>query len=149
MNGDLCDSLQDAILLHSQIQNGADIAIASRWASGSTIIGVRPVKRWLSFLGNRLLCLLFEIPPTDITNSFKAYHRRVPLAVSPKNDDFSFVVELFLGALKIGCSFNQIPTHYEEREVGKSKMHLMKVTRSYLMTAWRLSGKSHTSIPRP
>lgn len=145
LNGDLCDSLPDALLMHDQIQNGADIAVASRWSPGSSIVGVRPVKKWLSFFGNRLLCLLFRIPSTDVTNSFKAYHRRIPSTVAPKNDDFSFVIELFLGALKSGCSFRQIPTRYVERQEGISKMRLLQVAKTYLATAWRIFRKPSTT----
>lgn len=138
LNSDLCDSLPDALLMLDQIQNGADIAVASRWAPGATVNGVRPVKKWMSYSGNRFLCLIFRLPLTDVTNSFKAYHRRVPTAVPSEYDDFSFIIALFLGAVKSGYSFRQFPTRYEERQVGISKMQLMRVAIAYLKTTWRL-----------
>lgn len=149
LNGDLCDSLPDALLMHDQIKNGADIAVASRWASGSTISGVRPIKKWVSYLGNRFLCRLFRIPMTDVTNGYKAYHHRIPSDVNLENDDFSFVIQLFLGALKSGYSYRQIPTCYEERQSGFSKMRLMPVAVGYLATAMRIFHKSRSGSSRP
>jgi len=142
MNADLCDSLPDSIRMFQLIQAGADVVVASRFMPDSVITGVRPLKRYISYVGNVFLSVLFGIRMTDITNSYKAYRKKVVEEVNPVNIGFSFTLELFLGALNNGCQYEQMPTAYQERQSGESKMVIGKTIQEYLQVALRFFFKS-------
>ena len=138
INGDLCDSLPDSVLMFRLIQSGASVVVASRFLPDAVVKGVRPSKRWASWLGNVFLSGLFRIGMTDVTNSFKAYRKAVFEQVAPSNVGFSYTLELFLGALIQGYDYEQIPTTYVEREAGESKMDIGRIAKEYLYVALRL-----------
>lgn len=102
--------------LLTQLQDGCDVAIASRALSGS-VVALRPrlSRRCLSWGFNRLVRTAFRIPFRDTQCGFKGFRRVAAQAIFSRAtiDGFAFDVELLLLARRLGFSIGEFPVRYE------------------------------------
>lgn len=137
-NGDLSDSLDDVLAYIKLIENGHEMVFGSRFMAGAKITDSTAVKGWVSQLGNSFLQLLFLTKCSDITNSFKAYRRRVLEEIQPTADGYNIGMEIALKGLLKRYKYTTIPVAWSGRKYGRSKMSILKSIPTYLSTALRV-----------
>ena len=125
--------------LVERVNQGYDLAIASRYRSGAEVHGVPGYRRALSDVGRLVFQSLYPIPGVrDYTCCFRAY--RVPILRRARRvygDDlctakgFEAVMDLLLRLGPLGVKVSEIGfvLDYGER-VGQSKMKVLKTIRS-------------------
>ena len=104
---------------------GYGLVIGSRWVAGGE------VRRWslaritLSRLGNAYTRALLGLPVRDSTAGFRVYRAELLTAIDYDNlssHGYSFQVEGAWRAWRHGASIVEVPTTFEERHEGTSKM---------------------------
>lgn len=128
-----------------EIQAGADIVIASRFAGGS-VRGVPWLRRLYSRAARLLLRRLFPFEGVqDYTSGFRMYRASLlfELArVKPALFDargFTATAELLLNLFYLQPSVAEVPLHLRyDRKAGKSKMRLASTLWQYLWVLLRL-----------
>lgn len=137
-NGDMCDSLDDVYSYIHHIESGYDMVFGSRYMAGGKIIDHPSLKVLFSKIGNGFLAFLFGVRCTDITNTFKAYRRKVIEDVNPQSDGYDLGLELALKAVIKGYKYTTIPVIWYAREYGVSKMSVLKSLKTHLFTGLKI-----------
>lgn len=124
---------QDSTKLVECLENGADMAIASRFMKGSraddadSLIAVRG-------LGNKTFTkianILFRGKLTDSINGYRAIKKDKFLQLNPDAEGFCIEYQMSIRAMKLGYSIAEIPTFEGDRIGGQS-------TAGTLPTGWK------------
>jgi len=124
----------------TKIDAGMDVLIASRYTPESTVIGVPPLRRFMSFAASVLFRVFLPIPGVkDYTCGYRAYRASVlKQAFAMYRQDFinqegfQCMVDILLKLRRLPLHFAEVPlTLRYDRKGGKSKM---KVTRTAVRT---------------
>ena len=138
-NGDMCDSLDDAMRYIKIIRDERyDMAFGSRYMKGGKIINYPSNKIVISKLGNLFLRILFGIKCSDVTNTFKGFSRKSIDAINPRADSYEIGLELSLKGVRQGLTYKTIPISWTGRKYGTSKMRLMKSIKKHFMMAMKI-----------
>lgn len=104
---------------------GSDVVVASKYAPGAVVTG-RPLARRL---GSRAYSLLLRAAVgtalRDWSNSFRTYRRRAASLVAKADtryDTPAFLLEMLAVWVSAGLRVDELPTRYEERRAGRSKV---------------------------
>ncbi len=137
------DEPEDIIAYFRAIEAGYECAFGSRFMADAVVEGYPIVKRLVNRLGNRLIGLLMWSSYNDFTNGFKCYRREVIERIQPlMAGQFNLTIEMSMKAVKSGCRYAVVPTHWRDRESGVSKFHLFSQVWLYLATmAWLLADR--------
>ena len=107
-------------------EEGADVAIGSRYISGVNVVN-RPMGRVLmSYFASKYVRLITGIPVQDTTAGFKCYRRRVLETIDLDGIRFkgyAFQIEMKFTAYKCGFKIVEVPVIFINRELGTSKMN--------------------------
>ena len=124
MDSDLSHDPKDIPRLLHTIEQGADMAIGSRYLQGISVINW-PLRRLLvSICAGIYTRVISGLPLTDPTGGFKAIHRDVLEHLSwdeVKSDGYGFQIEVSFLAYKSGFRIEEIPIIFTERRDGESK----------------------------
>ncbi|OGS39463.1 MAG: hypothetical protein A2551_00355 [Elusimicrobia bacterium RIFOXYD2_FULL_34_30] len=133
--------------LSENINNGNDIAIASRYASGGREIGLKKHRKILSSGAGIILKLFFPIKNvSDYTSGYRAYSGRIikkalntygqNLITAP---GFTCMAEILIKLSRIGASITEtgLELRYDLKK-GKSKIKILKTILSYFRLILRL-----------
>lgn len=143
MDADFSHNPQDLIRLKQACENGADMAIGSRYITGVNVINW-PMKRvMMSFFASVYVRLVTGIDIQDTTAGFKCY-RRIVLDTMQLDKirfvGYAFQIEMKFTALKHGFKVVEIPIIFTDRTEGKSKMSTKIFREAFLGVLWiRLS----------
>jgi len=137
-NGDLSDSLADVIAYIRLIEDGYEMVFGSRFMVGANVTDATAVKGALSRLGNGFLQVLYQTNCSDVTNSFKAYRRKVLEEIEPNTNGYNIGMEIALKGIRKQYKYTTIPVAWAGRKYGRSKMSMMKSIPTYLSTALRI-----------
>jgi dolichol-phosphate mannosyltransferase len=130
---DSSDDPQDMIRYVREIERGHDCCFGNRWVKGAIVRGYPRHKKILNRMANWGISVLFRLHYTDVTNAFKCYSRETIQGIQPiLSRHFNITVELPLKAIVRGYHFNVIPTHWQERKKGKTKLILQEMGSRYL-----------------
>lgn len=104
---------------------GADVAIGSRYVSGVNVVNW-PIDRVLmSYFASKYVRLVTGFSVHDTTAGFKCYKRRV-LETIPLDKirfkGYAFQIEMKFTAYKIGFKIKEVPVIFVNRREGTSKM---------------------------
>jgi dolichol-phosphate mannosyltransferase len=124
--------------LVAAIQEGQDIAIASRYSAGNGIPGWNPLRRAISLLSTWTTLLLQKpsIRVRDPLSGFFAMRRTCITGVHLQPEGFKLLLEILVrGNIR---SVTEIPYNFGQRFAGKSKASL-RVGLDYLVLLGRLS----------
>lgn len=101
--------------LRARLEDGCDVAIASRTLPESSEIRQDAIRRLLSRTFNRLVRLVFGLPFGDTQCGFKGFRRAAAQAIFSRAqlNGFAFDVEVLLLARQLGFRVGQIPVHVE------------------------------------
>lgn len=127
MDSDLSHDPNDISRLLQTIEEGADMAIGSRYLNGISVINW-PLRRLLVSIGAGIYTRwLSGLPLTDPTGGFKAIHRNVIEHLDwnkVKSDGYGFQIEVSFFANKKGFILKEIPIIFTERRDGESKFSI-------------------------
>lgn len=138
-NGDMCDSLDDAMKYIKMIKYGRyDMAFGSRYMKGGKVVNYPSNKVIISKLGNLFLRILFGIKCSDVTNTFKGFSRKAVNVINPKADSYEIGLELALKGVRNGLTYKTIPISWTGRKYGVSKMRLAKSIKNHFIMATKI-----------
>jgi dolichol-phosphate mannosyltransferase len=140
MDADFSHDPGDLPRLVSAIEDGADVAIGSRYVSGGATPDWPAHRKLISKGGNLYARIMLGIPIRDATAGFRAYRadalRRLPYR-SARASGYGFQVELAWRAHQAGMNVTEIPISFHDRTRGTSKMGLPIVAEAMgLVTVW-------------
>ncbi|HSH23150.1 MAG TPA: polyprenol monophosphomannose synthase [Acidimicrobiales bacterium] len=140
--------------LLGEVDQGAALAIGSRYVAGGRIPDWSLYRRSLSRLGNRYAARLLRLDVADATSGFRAYDAdvlgRLDLdAVSAEG--YAFQIEMTYRICCLGGRVVEMPISFTERTRGRSKMSLLIIVEAFaLVTRWgvleRLRGRGRARL---
>jgi dolichol-phosphate mannosyltransferase len=160
MDADLSHDPDALPELLAAIDDGATLAIGSRWVEGGMVVDWPRERLLLSRLGNFYARVGLQLPVRDATGGFRAYRaevlREIDLSVVRSNG-YAFQVEMAYRVLHLGGRIIEVPITFRERTEGVSKMSWHIIGEALkLVTAWgardrlrRLTGRGRRPQPAP
>jgi len=113
-------------LLHACLQEGADLAIGSRYVRGGGVINWPFNRLALSKGASIYTRLITGMPIKDPTAGFMCYSRKVLEALNLDRIRFvgyAFQIEMKFKAWRAGFKLKEVPITFQDRTQGVSKMH--------------------------
>ena len=125
MDCDFSHAPEDIIRLKNACEQGADMAIGSRYCKGGKVKNW-PLKRiMMSYLASLYVRMILWIPIKDTTAGFKCYKAKVLETVNLDQITFkgyAFQICMKYAALKHGFKVAEVPIVFVDRLYGESKM---------------------------
>ncbi len=122
------------------LDDGADLAIGSRYIPGGSAPGLSPFRLFISRGGNMYAALTLGLPVKDATAGFRAYRREAleKIAIGEiKADGYGFQVEMAYEVHQDGGKIVEIPIVFHDRVAGGSKMSTRIVAEAMVLcTIW-------------
>ena len=140
MDADFSHDPADLPRLVAAIDDGADVAIGSRYVPGGSTPDWPLVRRLISRGGNLYARLMLGIQIRDATAGFRAFRadalRELPYRTA-KSSGYSFQVEMAMRAVESGLTVVEVPISFRDRARGTSKMGMGIVIEAMrLVTVW-------------
>ena len=137
MDADLSHDPADIPKLLEALQNGAHIAVGSRYLGGISVLNWPQSRLFISTFGGFYVRTLTALPMSDPTSGFKAIRADVLRDLNwdkVQAEGYAFQIELHHTAWKQGYTIKEVPIVFTERREGDSKMS----TAISLEAAWRV-----------
>lgn len=145
MDADGSHAPEQLYRLLNAIDNGADVAIGSRYVEGGTVRNWPWRRLVLSRSANTYARLLLGVDIHDITAGYRAYRREVLEKLNLADVDskgYCFQVDLTWRSISNGFSVVEVPITFTERELGVSKMSGSNIREAMVKTArWGIGGR--------
>ena len=125
MDADFSHNPKDLLKLQKACENGADMAIGSRYKSGVNVVNWPMGRVLMSYFASKYVMFITGIPINDTTAGFKCYKARVLKAIDLDNIKFkgyAFQIEMKFTAWKIGFTIEEVSIIFTDRQDGQSKM---------------------------
>lgn len=124
------------------VEDGADLAVGSRYVPGGAIPRWPAHRRALSRFGNRYATAVLRLPVSDATSGYRAYRstalRRIDLDHQRANG-YGFLIEMVYRVARGGGTVAEVPIVFVDRERDGSKMSGRIVVEAMaLVTLWGL-----------
>ncbi len=113
-------------LYHACKEEGADLAIGSRYVKGGGIKNWPRNRILLSKGGSLYTRMILWMPVADQTAGFMCYKKEVLETINLDEIHFvgyAFQIEMKFAAWKLGFKLKEVPIHFEDRQFGESKMN--------------------------
>ena len=125
MDADFSHNPEDLIRLKKACQEGADMAIGSRYITGVNVVNWPMNRVLMSYFASAYVRLITRIKIRDTTAGFVCFHRKV-LEKIPfdkiKFVGYAFQIEMKFTAIKYGFNVVEVPIVFTDRTHGESKM---------------------------
>jgi dolichol-phosphate mannosyltransferase len=126
MDADFSHDPKDLVNLYlACAEQGADVSIGSRYATGVNVVNWPMGRVLLSYFASTYVRLITSIPVMDTTAGFVCYRRRV-LETIPLDQikfvGYAFQIEMKFLAWKFGFNLQEVPIIFTDRTRGESKM---------------------------
>jgi dolichol-phosphate mannosyltransferase len=125
MDADLSHDPRSVPQLLDMIEEGADLAVGSRYLNGIRIINWPVSRLLLSLFAGRYTRFWTGLPMTDPTSGLKAIRTNVLRSIDWSRfsaDGYGFIIELHFFAWQSGFAVRECPIIFTERRRGASKM---------------------------
>ena len=149
MDADFSHDPADLPRLVAEIEDGADVAIGSRYVPGGSTPDWPRIRQLISRGGNLYARAMLGIPIRDATAGFRAYTADALRRLRYRDAEasgYGFQVELAWRAHGAGMKVVEVPISFRDRQRGTSKMGAPIVLEAmFLVTMWglrRLFGSS-------
>lgn len=139
MDADLSHDPADLPRLLAAIDDGADLAIGTRYVPGGSIPEWSWHRRLLSRQGNRYAAWALRLPVHDATSGFRAYRTSVLSKIDltqVRADGYGFQVEMAYRVVALGATIAEVPIRFSERAQGHSKMSTWIVVEALVLVTW-------------
>ena len=145
MDADGSHAPEQLYRLLDAIDNGADLAIGSRYVDGGTVRNWPWRRLVLSKSANTYSRLLLGVEIHDITAGYRAYRREALEKLDLSTVDskgYCFQIDLTWRTLNSGFTVVEVPITFTERELGVSKMSGSNIREAMTKVArWGLGGR--------
>ena len=126
MDADFSHDPRDLERLYTECaENGADLAIGSRYISGVNVVNWPLSRVLMSYFASIYVRGITGMKIMDTTAGFKCYKREVLENIHPsriKSIGYGFQIEMKFTAWKLGYNVVEIPIIFTDRRLGASKM---------------------------
>ena len=125
MDCDFSHDPNDVPRLIAACDDGADLALGSRWIRGGGTVNWGLTRRLVSRGGSLYARLLLGVGIRDLTGGFKCFRRHVLETIAlgdVSTRGYGFQIELTYRALRSGFRVVELPITFADRRVGQSKM---------------------------
>lgn len=139
MDADLSHDPADLPRLLAAIDDGADLAIGSRYIPGGSIPEWSWHRRLLSRQGNRYAAWALQLTAHDATSGFRAYRASALSKIDldqVRADGYGFQVEMVHRVAGLGGTIAEVPIRFSERAQGTSKMSTRIVVEALVLVTW-------------
>ncbi|MDR1653521.1 MAG: polyprenol monophosphomannose synthase [Prevotellaceae bacterium] len=127
MDADFSHNPADLPRLYSACANdGADVAIGSRYVSGVNVVNWPIGRVLMSYCASKYVRIVTGMKIADTTAGFKCYRAKVLETIDLDNIKFKgygFQIEMKFTASKCGFKLKEVPIIFINRELGVSKMN--------------------------
>ena len=127
MDADFSHNPQDLPRLHRACaEEGADVAIGSRYVSGVNVVNWPMGRVLMSYFASKYVRIITGLPIHDTTAGFVCYRRKVLQTInldSIRFKGYAFQIEMKFTAYKCGANVKEVPVIFINRELGTSKMN--------------------------
>jgi dolichol-phosphate mannosyltransferase len=121
------------------VDDGADLAIGSRYKSGVNVINWPMSRLMLSFFASVYARWITGLPLTDLTAGFKCFRKQV-LAAIPldqiRSNGYAFQIEMSFRAWRKRFKLVEVPIVFTDRTEGRSKMNRAIVREAVWVVWW-------------
>jgi dolichol-phosphate mannosyltransferase len=139
MDSDLSHDPRALPSLLAAVEDGADLAIGSRYVPGGSIprwsVGRRALSRW----GNRYAAFMLGLAVHDATSGFRAYRATALAAIDldrVRADGYGFQIEMAHLVARGGGQVVERPIEFVDRVRGTSKMSTRIVLEALALVTW-------------
>jgi dolichol-phosphate mannosyltransferase len=125
MDCDFSHDPKDLVRLLEACENGADVAVGSRYTSGGKISNWPMDRILMSYFASVYVRMILWLPVKDTTAGFKCYKRKVLETIELDKVRFmgyAFQIEMKYRAYKKGFKIVEVPIKFTDRVLGQSKM---------------------------
>lgn len=125
MDCDFSHNPQDLIRLLEACENGADVAVGSRYCKGGQISNWPIGRILMSYFASVYVRFILWLPVKDTTAGFKCYRKKVLETIELDRIKFmgyAFQIEMKYRAYKKGFKIQEVPILFTDRILGVSKM---------------------------
>jgi len=152
MDADGSHAPEQLCRLLDAIDNGADLAIGSRYVEGGTVRNWPRRRLVLSKTANTYSRLLLGVGIHDITAGYRAYRRealeKLDLA-TVDSKGYCFQIDLTWRTINNGFTVVEVPITFTERELGVSKMSGSNIREALTKVArWGIDGRLNRALGR-
>ena len=126
--------------LLAAVDEGADLAIGSRYVRGVNVINWPMSRLLLSYYANKYARWVTGLPLTDATSGFKCFRRRALEAIEfdrVGSTGYAFQIEMDFRAWRAGMKLVEVPIVFTDRDRGESKMS-GAIVREAVWRVWAL-----------
>ncbi len=126
MDADFSHNPEDLLKLYDACANqGADVAIGSRYVSGVNVVNWPMGRVLMSYFASKYVRFVLGVNIHDTTAGFKCYRREVLETIELDKIRFkgyAFQIEMKYTAYKCGFTIKEVPIIFINRVLGTSKM---------------------------
>jgi dolichol-phosphate mannosyltransferase len=127
MDADFSHNPNDLLKLYAACyEQGADLAIGSRYVSGVNVVNWPIGRVLMSYFASKYVRYILGVKIADTTAGFKCYRRRVLETINLdkiKFKGYAFQIEMKFTAFKFGFKITEVPIIFVNRVLGVSKMN--------------------------
>jgi dolichol-phosphate mannosyltransferase len=137
MDCDFSHDPADVPRLIAAVEDGADLAIGSRYVAGGSVGDWGLLRRVISRGGSLYTALFLRLGVKDTTAGFKCFRRAVLESIDPDtitSRGYAFQIETTFRAKRNGFRIVEVPITFDDRTHGASKMSRWIV----LEAVWRV-----------
>jgi dolichol-phosphate mannosyltransferase len=139
MDSDFSHDPADLPRLLQAIDEGADLALGSRYVPDGGVMDWGLLRRFVSQGGSTYARLVLGLRVRDLTGGFKCFRREVLEAIhfdGVRSQGYGFQVELTYRAVRAGFHVVEVPIVFRDRRRGQSKM------------SWRIAAEAMWLVPQ-
>jgi dolichol-phosphate mannosyltransferase len=125
MDADFSHNPNDLDRLCTAIDNGADVAVGSRYVKGGSTENWPIDRKIYSQGGSAYTRIITGMPVKDPTAGFVCYRNKVLSSMNLENIKFigyAFQIEMKFAAWRLGFKIKEVPIKFVDRKIGVSKM---------------------------
>lgn len=126
MDADFSHDPRDLIRLYKACsEDGADLAIGSRYISGVNVVNWPLSRVLMSYVASIYVRFITGMKIMDTTAGFKCYRKEVLEKIKPehiRSVGYGFQIEMKFATWKMGFKIVEVPIIFTDRRLGASKM---------------------------
>jgi len=139
MDSDLSHDPADVPRLLAALEDGAHLAIGSRYVEGGAVPHWAWYRRAMSHYGNRYAGAVLSMRVRDATSGFRAYRGDVLVGIdvfTTRAKGYGFQIETAYRASCQGRPIAEVPIVFTDRVRGQSKMSPAVMAEELLLVTW-------------
>jgi dolichol-phosphate mannosyltransferase len=144
MDADFSHDPAELPRLLGAVQDGADVAVGSRYVPGGSVPNWTLLRRLLSRWGNAYARFMLRLRVRDATTAFRVYRAATLEAIDidgTRANGYLFQIETAFRLSALGARIEELPITFVDRVAGASKMAVLRtmVETEVRVTWWGLS----------